>query len=75
MSKTNLIMKRRIDKMRQKVDRIRGEVDKDELISMKDVDVNKIYGKSNGQPNNKAPPSLPLPIGSKDPKAPSDIRV
>jgi len=49
VSKTNLIVKRRIDKMRSKVDLIKAAVEKDEYTSVKDVDINKLLNKSGPQ--------------------------
>ncbi len=45
--KTNLIVKKKIDKMRSKVDRIKNEVENSELSLISEVDVNKIYSRSN----------------------------
>lgn len=44
-TKANVIVKRRIDKMRNKVDQIKSEVEKDELTSLQGVDVNKLINK------------------------------
>jgi conjugal transfer/entry exclusion protein len=45
-TKANVIVKRRIDKMRNKVDHIKTEVERDELNSVKEVDINKMISKS-----------------------------
>lgn len=53
-TKANLIVKRRIDKMRNKVDQIKAEVDKDEAHAVQCVDVNKLLNKIS-----LMPPPLP----------------
>jgi hypothetical protein len=44
-TKANIIVKRRIDKMRNKVDAIKSEVERDELNAVQCVDVNKLINK------------------------------
>jgi hypothetical protein len=44
-TKTNQIVKRKIDKMRGKVDRIKAEIENSELSLVLEVDINKIFSK------------------------------
>lgn len=44
-TKASLILKKRIDKMRNRVDQIKAEVDRDQLNAVQSVDVNKLINK------------------------------
>jgi hypothetical protein len=57
VSKTNLIVKRRIDKMRNKVDIIKASVERDEYTSVKEVDINKMLSKAPQQPQPQVQPN------------------
>ena len=46
-----MIVKRRIDKMRNKVDHIKSEIEKDELNLVKEIDINKVINKSSQNTN------------------------
>ncbi len=44
-TKTNLIVKKKIDKMRAKVDKIKTEIETSELSLISEVDINKIFSR------------------------------
>jgi hypothetical protein len=67
-TRTNAIVKRKIDKMRSKVDRIKNEVENSELSLISDIDVNKIYARGKFVKYNlgSQPPTQTVSSTSKD---------
>jgi hypothetical protein len=61
-SKSHLIVKRRIEKMRQKVDRVKVEIERDEYAMVKEVDLTKLISKNGVQnvPSGQSATSLNL---------------
>lgn len=64
-TKANAILKRRIDKMRNKVDLIKSEAERDELNAVQGVDVNKLINKMAIQPSPAPPSAASQPVKAK----------